>query len=184
MSEPVSTSESRCPWCSAALPDAAADKCPSCGAQLVHASGAEPNLPGVTALDPEAILRARSEAGRSRGGLLGFLTGRDLPEPAGPESPESLAPPDDAVRREMLRLQLEAEQADVVAETVALRSDVLAERGIPLDQLNAIEEQAEAVYEAEVEGRPVAPDAPLSPDAPSDAPPAPSGASIAEPPKG
>ncbi len=137
MSEPMSPSESRCPWCSAVLPDPAADKCPSCSAQLIHESGAEPNLPGVTALDAEAILRARSEAGRSRGGLLGFLTGRDLPETTGTESAESLAPPRDAVRREMLRLQFEAEQADAVAESVALKSDVLAERGIHLDQLNA-----------------------------------------------
>ena len=163
MSEPMSPPESRCPWCSAVLPDAAAEKCPSCGAQLVHAAGAEPNLPGVTALDTEAILRARSEVGRSRGGVLSFLTGRDQPE-SGPEAAESLAPPDDAVRREMLRLKLEAEQADVVAETVALRSDALAERGLPLNQLNAIEEQAEAVDEAEAEGRPL--DAPLPPPPP------------------
>jgi hypothetical protein len=177
MSEPMSPSESRCPWCSAVLPDATADKCPSCGAQLIHASGSEPNLPGVTALDPEAILRARSEAGRSRGGLLGFLTGRDLPESTGTESIESLAPPEDAVRREMLRLRLEAEQADAVAESVALKSDVLAERGIPLDKLNAIEEQAEAVYEAEVEGRPVAP---RTPEPPAASPPA--QPPVAEPP--
>ena len=165
MSEPMSTTESRCPWCSAALPDPAAEKCPSCDAQLIHASGAEPNLPGVTALDPEAILRARSEAGRSRG-LLGFLTGRDQTEPAGSESADSLAPPDNAVKREMLRLELEAEQADVVAEAVALKSDVLAEKGIHLDQLNAIEEQAEAVYEAEAEGRSIPPAPPaVTPDA-------------------
>ena len=49
MSDPMSTSETRCPWCSAVLPDAAAEKCPSCGAQLTHTSGAEPSLPGVTA---------------------------------------------------------------------------------------------------------------------------------------
>jgi hypothetical protein len=124
----------------------------------------------VTALDPEAILRARSDAGRSRGGILGFLTGRDLPESDGPQSAASLAPPDDQVRREMLRLQLEAEQADAVAESVALRSDVLAERGIHLNQLNDLEEEAEAVYESEVEGRHVDPDDPLSPDAPTEAP--------------
>ncbi len=157
MPEPMSTSDNRCPWCSAVLTDATADKCPSCGAQLIHASGSEPSLPGVTALDPEAILRARSEAGRSRGGILGFLTGRDLPEGTGTESAESLAPPEEAVRREMLRLQLEAEQADAVAESVALKSDVLAERGISLDELGAIEEQAEEVYAAEAEGRPIKP---------------------------
>jgi hypothetical protein len=113
-------------------------------------------LPGVTALDPEAILRARSEAGRGRGGILGFLTNRDLPTGSEAEA-ESIAPPEDAVRREMLRLQLEAEQADAIAESVALKSDLLAEKGIHLDQLNAIEEQAEAVYESEVEGREIAP---------------------------
>jgi hypothetical protein len=166
MSEPMSTSETRCPWCSAVLPDAAAEKCPSCGAQLSSTSG-EPHLPGVTALDTEAILRARSEAGRGRGGILGFLTNRDVAVPSEAEA-ESLAPPEDAVRREMLRLQLEAEQADAVAESVALKSDVLAERGIHLEQLNAIEEQAEAVYAAEVEGVPAAPLAPAPP-----APPAP-----------
>ncbi len=53
---------------------------------------------------------------------------------------------------------------------MALRSDVLAERGIHLDQLNELEEQAEAVYESEVEGRTVDPDDPLSPDAPTEAP--------------
>jgi hypothetical protein len=157
MSDPMSTTESRCPWCSALLTDATAEKCPSCGAQLSHTSGSEPTLPGVTALDTEAILRARSDAGRSKGGILGFLTNRDLPEANGTESAESLAPPEDAVRREMLRLQIEAEQADAVAESVAIRSDVLAERGIHLDELNAIEELAEAVYESEVEGRPIAP---------------------------
>lgn len=143
MPEPMSPPETRCPWCSAVLPDAAAEKCPSCGAQLIHVSGSEPNLPGVTALDPEAILRARSEVGRSRG-VLGFLTGRDLPEPTGVESRESLAPPEDAVRREMLRLKLEAEQAEAVAETVALRADVLAEQGLHLDALNAGEAPAPA----------------------------------------
>ena len=156
MADEMSTPESRCPWCSAALPDPAVDKCPSCGAQLVRASGAEASLPGVTALDAEAILRARSAAGRSRGGILGFLTGRDLPEIDAGDTAESLAPPDDAVRREMLRLQLEAEQADAVAESVALRSDALAERGAHLDELNAIEEQAEAEYESVAEGRPIA----------------------------
>jgi hypothetical protein len=157
MSDPMSTTESRCPWCSALLTDATAEKCPSCSAQLSHTSGAEPTLPGVTALDTDAILRARTDAGRSKGGILGFLTNRDLPEASGTESAESLAPPEEAVRREMLRLQIEAEQADLVAESVAIRSDVLAERGIHLNELNAIEEQAEAAYESEVEGRPISP---------------------------
>jgi len=143
MSETPSANEMRCPWCSAPL-GAAAEKCPFCGAQLTSLSGAEPSLPGVTALDQDAILRARSEAGRTRGGVLGFLTGRDLPESWAGDPPESLAPPEEAVRREMLRLQLEAERADAVAESVALKADVLAARGIHVDQLADEAEAAEA----------------------------------------
>lgn len=158
MAEPMSPSESRCPWCSAPLPDVAADKCPSCGAQLIHASGAEPTLPGVTALDTDAILRARSEAGKSRGGILGFLTGRDLPEPTGTESAESLAPPDDAVRREMRRLALEAAQADADAETVALKADALTEMGVPLSQLGG----------TRAPGHPVVPDGESSGEPPAE----------------
>lgn len=155
MSETPSATEMRCPWCSAPLADAAAGKCPSCGAQLTSPSGAEPSLPGVTALDQDAILRARSEAGRTRGGVLGFLTGRDLPESWAGDPPESLAPPEEAVRREMLRLQLEAERADAVAESVALKADVLAARGIHVDQLAAEADTppAEAGAESESAGQ-------------------------------
>jgi hypothetical protein len=166
MTDETTGSEIHCPWCSAVLPDAAADKCPSCGAQLVTANGAEPNLPGVTTLDAEAILRARSEAGRSRSGILSFLTGNnDVPD--SPGSAAAIAPPADDVRREMLRLELAAAQADAVADAVAFRSDVLADQGIHLDQLNAAEEQAEAAYESEVEGRPIAPPPPDDPEPPA-----------------
>lgn len=156
MSEPMSTPQSRCPWCSAPLPDPSAEKCPSCGAQLVSTSGSEPSLPGVTALDPEAIIRARADARRSRGGIMGFLTGGDLADLDGPVPVGSLAPPEVAVRREMLRLQHEAEQADAVAETIALRADVLAERGLHVDQLNASGGGGEGEDAAEAEA-PAAP---------------------------
>ncbi len=156
MTDQTTGSETHCPWCSAVLEDAAADKCPGCGAQLVTATGAEPNLPGVTTLDAEAIMRARSEAGRSRSGILSFLTGNnDLPDSGG--SAAAIAPPADNVRREMLRLELAAAQADAVADAVAFKSDVLADRGIRLDELGAAEEQAEAAYEAEAGGHPVSP---------------------------
>jgi hypothetical protein len=130
----------------------------------VSASGAEPNLPGVTTLDADAILRARSDAGRSRG-ILGFFTGNDdVPDSGG--SAAAIAPPADDVRREMLRLEFAAAQADAIADAVALRSDALADQGIHLDQLNAIEEQAEVAYESEVEGREVDPPPPDAPEPP------------------
>jgi hypothetical protein len=89
----------------------------------------------VTALDPEAILRARSEVTRPRSRILSFLTGEVSVDQGGSADPASFAPPSDEVRREMLRLQLEAERADLEAEAVALKSDVLATRGIPLSAL-------------------------------------------------
>jgi len=95
----------------------------------------DPDIKGVTTLDPEAIIRARAEVTRPRGGLFSFLTGELPPETGGPASPESLAPPSDDVRREMLRLEIEAERADLVAETIALKSDVLARHGIHVSQL-------------------------------------------------
>jgi hypothetical protein len=123
-----------CPWCSAVLP-AAAIACPSCGATLTSASGAEPDIRGVTSLDPEAILRARADVSRPRSRILSFITGDVGEETGGSVSPESLAPPSDDVRREMLRLQLEAERADAEAESVALKVDTVLEQGIDLATL-------------------------------------------------
>ncbi len=173
MAEPMTTSESRCPWCSALLPDPAAERCPSCGAQLVSPQGADPQLPGVTTLDAEAILRARSEAGRSRGGVLSFLSGGETPD-SGIGSPASLAPPENAVRREMLRMELEAAKADAIAEEVALRARVLAEQGMPLKDLEAAAEAQETETETIMGDAPVPggvaeqepPEAPAAPPAP------------------
>jgi hypothetical protein len=166
MTDQTTGTEIRCPWCSAVLSDAAADTCPSCGAHLTTLGGAEPSLPGVTTLDADAILRARNEAGRTRSGIISFLTGNsDVPDSGG--SAAAIAPPADDVRREMLRLEFAAAQADAVADAVALKSDVLAEQGIHLADLGAIEQQAEAAYESEVEGREVAPPPPDAPPPPA-----------------
>jgi hypothetical protein len=125
----------RCPWCSAELPIPGAESCVSCGAALVAAPGTDRDIKGVTSLDPEAILRARSDVSRPRSRILSFITGEVPVDVDATANPESLAPPDEAVRREMLRLQMAAERADLEAETVALKSDVLAQRGITLADL-------------------------------------------------
>ena len=132
MSSPVT----RCPWCSALLPDAGADTCPSCSATLAAAPGLEADIKGVTTLDTDAIIRARSEVVRPKSNrLISFITGEVPVEAAPVGGAESLAPPDNAVRREMLRLQLEAERADIEAETIALKSDTLTRMGVHLSQL-------------------------------------------------
>lgn len=135
MADQMSGPITRCPWCSAELPAPDADRCPSCGATLNSATGTEPQLPGVTTLDAEAILKARSEVSRPRSRILSFITGEVPVEADDSAEAASIAPPSDEVRREMLRLQLEAERADLEAETVALKADALAQRGIHVSQL-------------------------------------------------
>jgi hypothetical protein len=152
MAESMSGPVSQCPWCSAPLPDPAVERCPSCGAHLAG-TGPEGEIKGVTTLDTEAILRARSEVSRPRSRILSFITGEVVPETGeGPASPESLAPPPDDVRREMLRLQLEAERADLAAETVALKSDELAKRGIHLSEIGGDESVLALPASAPAEG--------------------------------
>jgi hypothetical protein len=126
---------------------------------LIAAPDTAGDIKGVTTLDTEAILRARSDLSRPRSNrLLSFITGEAPIDNDSVASPESLAEPSVAVRREMLRLQLEAEQADLAAETVALKADELARRGIHLSQLGG-EPEPEA---------PTAPTAPTEGDWPAE----------------
>lgn len=118
---PVEDATPVCPWCSAALPSTAVEQCPSCGAALKEQAA---EIPGVTRIDPEAILRSRAPAQKSRG-LIGWLSGEyevraDDATPAG-----SIEPPDAAVRREMLRLELAALEAEVQARQVEAITDAV-----------------------------------------------------------
>ena len=140
MVDSMSNPATRCPWCSALLTDESSETCPSCNATLAAAPGAEGDIKGVTTLDTDAIIRARSEVVRPKSNrFISFITGEVPVETADPASAGSIAPPDNAVRREMLRLQLEAERADLQAETVALKSDELTRLGIHLSQLGGPE---------------------------------------------
>ncbi len=98
-----------CPWCSAALVTGREETCPSCGASLHEA--AESEVPGVTRVDHEAILKGRTPGQKGRG-LIGWLSG-EYEADAAADTPESIAPPEGAVRREMLRLELAALEAEV-----------------------------------------------------------------------
>ena len=112
-----------CPWCSATLTEGATE-CPSCGANLVP--DGDPDVPGVTAVDAASIIRSRT-ASQPRSRLLSWISGEyssDIPSKA--ES-QAIAPPDLAVRREILRLELEAEVANLQAEADALLSEAAAE---------------------------------------------------------
>jgi hypothetical protein len=125
MAEPMTgdASVTRCPWCSATLESTDVANCPSCGATLSGSREAPSDLPGVTTLDTEALLRARSGPRRPNR-LVSLLTGEtgDDSAPAS-ATPDSLAPPSEAVRREMLRMALEAEVADLEAEVNSINAE-------------------------------------------------------------
>jgi nicotinate-nucleotide--dimethylbenzimidazole phosphoribosyltransferase len=162
MAESMSDPITHCPWCSVLLPAPGAETCPSCGAALIAVPNAPAEIKGVTTLDTEAILRARSEVSRPRGNrLLSFITGEIPVDTSTPAAAEVFAPPPEDVRREMRRLQMDAQRADLVAETVALKSDELARLGIHVSELGADEPVAEPGAappspEAEPEGEPTA----------------------------
>jgi hypothetical protein len=121
-----------CPWCSAVLPSADLETCPSCKATLTSTSSGEAALPGVTAIDHEALLRTNREPRQQRSRILSWLSGEYVDEGEVPAQAEAIHPPDLAVRREILRLEIEAEIADKQAEADSILADAAVEgRTVP-----------------------------------------------------
>ena len=87
-----STPAPRCNWCSAPLPSDHETVCPSCGATLL--GDGDTSVPGLTAIDAEAILRnARAAKAKPRSRLLGWISGDYDEGSSGPTAaPGSLAP--------------------------------------------------------------------------------------------
>jgi hypothetical protein len=119
-----------CPWCSASY-TGDPEHCPSCGAALAADPTIDPSLPGLTAIDAAAIVRAKTPAQRPRNRLLSWISG-EYPESEGTAADAAaLAPPDLEVRRQMLRLELEAEVANLQAEAEAMRAEAVVEGRVP-----------------------------------------------------
>lgn len=119
-----------CPWCSATY-TGEPETCPSCGAVLAADPTADPSLPGLTAIDPAALVRAKTPTARPRNRILSWISGEYPDEAGDPADAGALAPPDIAVRREILRLELEAEVANLQAEADALIADATVEGHAP-----------------------------------------------------
>lgn len=155
MADEIAASAPACPWCSTPLPAADAVTCPNCGAQLISESDAQ--VPGVTAIDAEAIVRAaRNPAPQRRSRLLAWISGEYDGETEAPPPPGSVAPPDNAVRREMLRLELEAEVRNLQAEAglalseaeVQARDEATAAAVEPSDAGNAGTDEPDGMTDA------------------------------------
>jgi ribosomal protein L40E len=110
-----------CPWCSATVP-VEAESCPSCGASLGDAP--EGDLPGLTQIDPAAVTRTRRIKVPKLAAFLGVGDGPDATESTG-----KVEPPTEAVRQEMLRLELAALKAELDMKA----SQAAAQQALPPD---------------------------------------------------
>jgi hypothetical protein len=119
-----------CPWCSATY-TGEPEHCPSCGAVLAVDPATDPSLPGLTSIDTAAILNAKNPTPRSRNRLMSWISGEYPDEAVDPADAGALAPPDMAVRREILRLELEAEVANLQAEADAMIAEAKVEGHAP-----------------------------------------------------
>jgi hypothetical protein len=124
------STDSVCPWCSANY-TGDRENCPSCGAALAVDPATESALPGLTAIDAAAIVRAKTPVPRQRSRLLSWISGDYPDEVSSTAEAGALAPPDPDVRREMLRLELEAEVANLQAEADALIAEATVEGRAP-----------------------------------------------------
>jgi len=119
-----------CPWCSSLIPAESAT-CPSCGAQLRDA--ADGDILGVTQIDPSAASRVRRVKPRR---LTSWLTGESgVEEDAGGK----VEPPSPDVKREMLKMELAALDAELEARA----AQAAANRDLPPESAAAAGEPAE-----------------------------------------
>jgi hypothetical protein len=150
---PEGAEASICPWCSATY-TGEPEHCPSCGAVLAADPTADPSLPGLTAIDTAAIVRAKTPTPRSRNRILSWISGEYPDEVATAADAGALAPPDLAVRREILRLELEAEVANLQAEADALIAEATIEGhapGVSAEDAAAAQEAVERIEEVSAE---------------------------------
>ncbi len=95
-----------CPWCGAPLAAADLATCPSCGAALQPVADL-PEIPGVTVAPMDVRRTVRDVSPEIRA----LVTPPVTDEIAVPGSRPELGPPDQAVRRAMLELELQATRA-------------------------------------------------------------------------
>ena len=147
---PVPPAGPVCPWCSAELtsPDQAA--CAACGANLVTEDDVE--LPGVTSFDEDTRLRlGRAEKVAdppTRKGFFAWMSADEQPnvgpaldaETAAILQSASIEPASAEVRREMLRLEMEALQHELEAGASTPEDGIQRVDDGVIDDVDAAEE--------------------------------------------
>jgi hypothetical protein len=136
-----------CPWCSTPIP-ANAKACPNCGAIVEGATTAD--IPGLTTLDPAANLNRPNDPIRSNmghdpwsGAAFGAPPPETAPEPVAETAAEerlAVEPPTDAVRKEMRKMEFEAEIENAGTELMNPTGDESIDAGAPsIEALEAYE---------------------------------------------
>jgi hypothetical protein len=143
----AASAEHTCPWCSATY-TGDPETCPSCGAALTVDPATDTALPGLTAIDAAAIVRAKTPVARPRNRILSWISGEYPDEVPTATEATALAPPDVEVRREMLRLELEAEVANLQAEADSLMAEAAVEGRVPAEAASAEAPSAEVIEAA------------------------------------
>src|SRR4029079_19655856 len=100
-----------CPWCSATY-TGETETCRSRCAALAVDPTTDAAPPGLTAIDAAAIVRAKTPVARPRSRVLSWMRSEHPDETPSAADACALGPPDADVRREILRLALEAELAN------------------------------------------------------------------------
>src|SRR4051794_5746028 len=153
----VDASVPQCPWCSASFVPGQT-VCSSCGANLT--GDERTDIPGVTEIDKAAVGVARPAPITTRSRWRAWISG-DSSDTLTPSEAKAVAPPDDAVREEMLRLELQAQVARLQAETDALLADA-ADEGrtveIPPELLAAVPPESVDLVQAAHAGEADTPD--------------------------
>jgi hypothetical protein len=111
-----------CPWCSTSVTPET-ETCPTCGAVLK--GDEEPVLPGITAVD-EKVVRGETRP-QDRNRLLSWISGEYADESTTAAEAQAIAPPDPEVLREIRRLEIEAEIANLTAEVQARRVEAVVD---------------------------------------------------------
>ena len=125
-----------CPWCSTEIP-AGVGACPNCAALVEGA--VVPEIPGVTAVDPEATLVLPDE-GRIPDSI-DSIAWPQADHDGTPANDAAFDPPSDAVRVEMRKMELEAEIVNAGTLVMNPTGDESIEVGAPSrEALDALED--------------------------------------------
>jgi hypothetical protein len=117
-----------CPWCSASIPAGAAT-CPACGAAVESETTSD--VPGLTVVDPTAKLHDDEGMIPDSMDPMAWLRaghGRQAVHE------DAVEPPSDAVRREMRRMELEAEIENAGLSVMNPTGDETIDAGMPSEE--------------------------------------------------